>query len=470
MKKISDVIDCGYNFFISGVCDDSRKVKPGYLFVATKGFNVDHFDYISDAIEKGAVCVVADRNCSCLVPLVVVENINDVYVDICSKFFDVEPDEFKFIGITGTDGKTTTATIVSQLLNSVVKCAYLGTNGLMIGNKKYPTNNTTPCVAELFDSLSVVKNDNCKELVMEVSSEALLHNRVNNFSFDIVGFTNITEEHLNIHGSIENYVYSKLELLELVKRDGVVIINGDDENCRKIDVANMYTFGFDSVNDFVIYDVKEMSKYVEFSLRYDEHIFKITSPFLGKYNVYNVAMAFVICLFKGVDSNLLISAIKDLAVVEGRGEVLEFGQEYEIILDYAHTFNGIKNILERVSGYKKVIVVTGAAGGRDKGKRPKIGKLILDNADVCIFTMDDPRDELVDDIIDQLVSLSDKEYMRIGDRKEAIFKALSIADKDSVVLILGKGRDNYMAIGDSKVNYCDYDVICEYFNSINKEV
>ena len=305
---------------------------------------------------------------------------------------------------------------------------------------------------------------------MEVSSEALLHDRVNRFLFDIVGFTNITEDHLNIHGNIENYISSKFKLLNLLKPDGVVVVNGDDDICRNIDMSNVYTFGFNSVNDFVIFDVKEQSCYVEFSIGYKDSIFKIVSPFLGKYNIYNVTMAFVICFLKGVDSEFLISSIKNLSSISGRGEMLDFGQDYDIILDYAHTFNGIKNILDRVSNYKNIIVVTGAAGGRDKEKRPKIGKLILDNSNICIFTMDDPRYEDVDDIIDQIVSFTDKKYMRIIDRRKAIFKALSLASSNSVVLILGKGRDDYMVVGDTKEKYCDYDVIFEYFNSVYKDV
>lgn len=467
MKKISDLIECDYDFYVSGVCDDSRNVKEGYLFVATKGFNVDHFDYIKDAIINGAACVVTDREVLCDVPLIVVDNINDFYFDICSKFYDVSANYFNLIGITGTDGKTTTATIINRLINQVNSCAYLGTNGLDINNKSYPTNNTTPCVSELFESLSLIKMEDCKEIVMEVSSEALLHNRLKDFRFDIVGFTNITEDHLNIHKSVENYINSKLKILDLVRDDSIVVVNGDDEVCKKIDKGNVYTFGFDSVNDFVIYDVNTLSKSVEFSLKYNDSIYKITSPFLGNYNIYNVTMAFVICLLKGIDSNILIQGIKEMSSINGRGEFLSFGQDCDIILDYAHTFNGIKNILERVSDYKNIIVVTGAAGGREKEKRSKIGKLLLEKADVCIFTMDDPRYENVDEIIDQMVMDSKKDYIRIVDRKEAIYKALSLASCDSVVLILGKGRDNYMAIGDRKEKYCDYDVLLEYFNVHN---
>ena len=190
----------------------------------------------------------------------------------------------------------------------------------------------------------------------------------------------------------------------------------------------------------------------------------ICSPLLGKYNVYNVAMAFAVCLLKGLNAKLLIDGISKLSTVNGRREYFNFGQNFDIILDYAHTFNGIKSILESVSKYKRIITVTGAAGGREVEKRPKIGKLVLEKSDIAIFTMDDPRYESVDKIIDDMVGDLKKDYFRIVNREEAIYKAFELAREGDVVLILGKGRDNYMAIEDRKEKYSDYDVINKYFN------
>ena len=458
--KICDLIECSYDFEVVGISDDSRDIKEGYVFVATKGFNVDHFDYINDAINNGAIFVVCDREVNINVPYVVVENINDYYVELCSKFYDVHPDEFNLIGITGTDGKTTTSTIIYQLMNGM---ACIGTNGVIINDEYFDTHNTTPCVSELYNSLSLIKKSNCKDIVMEVSSESLLHKRLKTFKYDVICFTNITEDHLNVHKTIEKYRECKLSLFDYLKEDGFAVINGDDENCKVIDGNNVYRIGFETDNDFVISDVKETSKFVKFLLVEKDKKYIIKSPLLGKYNIYNVAMAFVVCLLKGINSEELIKNIARLKPINGRREYLEFGQDYDIILDYAHTFNGIKCILESVSNYKKIITVTGAAGGREKEKRSKIGKLVLEKSDVSIFTMDDPRYESVDEIIDQMVGDTDKDYLRIIDRKKAISKAFEIADKDSVVLILGKGRDNYMAIEDRKEKYSDYETIKEYF-------
>lgn len=457
--QLNQLINTNYDMEIKGITDDSRLVKKGFLFVATKGYNVDHYDYINNAIENGCSFVIVDREIAISFPHLVVENINSLYRELCKKYYNVSSLDFSLIGITGTDGKTTTTTIVSQIIDDM---AYLGTNGLCVNKKEFKTNNTTPCVSELYNDLHIIKQNNCKNIVMEVSSEALLHDRVADFLFDIVGFTNITGDHLNIHKTFENYVDCKMKLLNLVKEDGFVVVNGDDQILKTIHCNHLVTFGFDKNNDYVIDDVSYHKRYSEFSLKYNQKTIKIQCPFVGEYNIYNVTMAYIIGLLYGVEESLLLSRISKLKPVKGRGELLDFGQDYTIVLDYAHTTNGILKILETYKDYDKVITVTGCAGGREKEKRSIIGDIVITNSDIAIFTMDDPRYEDVDRIIDDMVG-NHKDYVRIPNRVEAIHYALSIATSDSVVLILGKGRDDYMAIEDKKVPYNDYNVIADYF-------
>ena len=460
MKKINELISCDYDFDIYGITDDSRSVKKGYLFITTKGYNVDHYDYIDDAIKNGCVLIISDRKINREFPHIIVDkNLNELFICLCEKFYDVDYEKIKTIGITGTDGKTTTSTIVKRI---ICDCSYMGTNGLEIFDRVYKTNNTTPVVNELYKNISMIINSNCKNLVMEVSSEALLHNRVNNFKYDIVGITNITGDHLNIHNSMKDYINCKLKILSLVKNSGYVVINGDDLNLKNIKGSNIIKFGFDDCNDYKIINVKYLNEYTIIKFCYEDNIFKIYSPFKGKFNVYNVLMAYIICSLFGIDSNVIINKIKTLDYVSGRSEILNFGQNFEIVLDYAHTINGIKNIISSFNNYKRKIVVTGCAGGREKEKRSIIGKFIIDNCDIAIFTMDDPRFENVNEIIDQMVG-NNENYIRIIDRSKAIKYALSIALKGDVVLILGKGRDNYMAIKDKKINYSDYNVIKSFF-------
>ena len=243
--KLRELIDYDLDIDIKGIVDDSRLVKKDYIFAATKGFNVDHYDHIKDAIDNGAVFIVADREININIPHIIVDNIDEYYKKLCLRFYDIDLNDFSFIGITGTDGKTTTATIINRLISN---SAYIGTNGLTINGETISTSNTTPCISELYSDLRKVKDAGIKTVVMEVSSEALLHDRVDNIKFDIIGFTNITGDHLNVHGSFENYKKCKMKLLDLIKDNSYVVINDDDVNLQNIKCQNMYSFGKKNVN------------------------------------------------------------------------------------------------------------------------------------------------------------------------------------------------------------------------------
>lgn len=459
MKKLKDIISTNLDIDVFGIVDDSRLIKDNYIFVTTKGYNVDHYDYVEDAISKGCCFIVTDREIKNDFPHLVVDNIEDTYHEMCKKFYDINLDDFYLIGITGTDGKTTTATIVRNIIGN---CAYIGTNGLIINEKTYTLSNTTPCVSELYWCFSMIKNSNISTVVMEVSSEALLHRRVDYLLFDIVAFTNITGDHYNVHKNFNNYLSSKLHLLDLVKDNGVVVVNSDDSNLCKINCQNMYTFGKNLSNDCVINTYNTVNNYTFISINYGGKEYVINSPLFGEYNVYNVVEAFLICKTFGIDDEIICLRIKELLPISGRGERLDFSQDYTIVLDYAHTINGIRSILNAYKNYPNIITVTGCAGGRDKSKRSIIGDMVIRHSTLAIFTMDDPRDEDVNKIIDEMVG-DNTNYVRIVDRCSAIHYALSQATKDSVVLILGKGRDNYMAIEDRKDKYSDYESIKSYF-------
>lgn len=468
MKRLNEIIECKYDVPIKGIKTDSRKIQEGDLFVAIKGFNVDHHLYINDAIDNGAVAVIGSSDIKDItVPYIKVDDTNKILGGLLSKFYDNLEEKFKFIGITGTDGKTTTAVIASQILD----CCYIGTNGVCYKNYKWSTSNTTPDICELYEILDKLHNLGCELVVMEVSSEALLHGRVDNLKFEIVCLTNIFEDHLDVHKSINNYIESKKKLFSLVLKDGFSILNRDDSNYFNVKnccINNVYSYGEDTSASFKIKNIDCQRNLTDFDVEFLGNCYHVSSKLIGKYNVYNLTLAFAIAYFRGVDPSRIISKIKDIDLVMGRGERLDFGQDYTIILDYAHTYNGIYNIISNLKqfNYNRIIVVTGAAGGREKEKRRKVGKLLLEEAYYVIFTMDDPRYEEVDSIIDDLVSDTKlTNYERIIDRKSAILKAFSMALGDDLVLILGKGRDNYMAVLDKKVKYCDYDVISNYFIS-----
>lgn len=462
MKKLSQLIDCNYDIDILGISTDSRNIEPGFLFVATKGFNVDHYDYIGDAINHGAVAVIAAKDGVFSVPVFVVSDVDKELVLICEKFYDVTSHDFNFIGITGTDGKTTTATITRNLLNLYIPTAYLGTNGLFCGEDVYSTNNTTPCIEELYYYFSIVKKHHCKVIVMEVSSEALLHHRVDSILFDVIGFTNITEDHLNVHKTVENYRNCKFRLSTLCKKDALIFVNGDDMNCQLLNANCKVSYGVNKTNDCVISDVNICKESTDFTVLYHGQKYYIQSPFIGLYNVYNVVLAWLL-VSTFFPSEQLIYDISNLAQVAGRGEFFFDRRGFTVLLDYAHTEYGIFCLLSSLSSYSRIIVVTGAAGGREKEKRSRIGDILFEYADYIVFTSDDPRYEDPEDIYKQMLgSHIENKYEFIKDRKKAISYAFSLALPLDIIAIIGKGRDNYMAIFDKRIPYSDYDVIMQY--------
>ena len=465
MKKLNEIIDTKYNVLIKDIKIDSRDVEKDDLFIAIKGFNVDHNNYIEDAIKRGCSAVITDIDYKSTIPIIKVKDINKTLHDICKKMYNFD-DNINFIGVTGTDGKTSTATIIKEILNNYKNTAYIGTNGIDVNNKSIKTNNTTPTTPYLYKYIELIKKENVSTISMEVSSEALLHGRVDGINYKYAVFTNIKEDHLNIHKTMDNYIKSKMKLVDLVKDDGYIIVNGDDSNLKEIKDKRKITFGKNKNNNFIINDIVIKKDNVFFKIKHKNNIYEIKTKLVGEYNIYNITAAFIICYLEGISVDNIINSIKKINYIKGRGEKLDYGQDYRIILDYAHTLNGIKSI---VSTYKKlysnIIVVTGAAGGREKEKRKLIGKYLLDNVNLVIFTMDDPRYENVDSIIDDMISCTKKDnYMRINDRKMAITYTLNKAKKGDLILILGKGRDEYMAIEDKKIYYSDYEEIKKYFH------
>ncbi len=470
MKRLSEFIDCPYDVMIHNIKSDSRNVKSGDLFVAVKGYHIDHTAYISDAISRGAVAVVTESDMEASVPVIRVSDVNQAYLDICAKFYNQREWNMDLIGVTGTDGKTTTATIIQELLDHFRSCCYIGTNGIYFKEEHYVSSNTTPLTETLYSYLDFFHREKCQMVSLEVSSEALLHNRVDDLKFRYAILTNISEDHLDFHKTIENYVAAKAKLFSLLRKDGYAILNIDDghyeEICRFVD-NKIITYGMSDKALFQIRNVKFQPKLMTFEIVYNGETFSISSPIIGIYNAYNLCAAFIICYLEKCDLKQVVGSIKILPAISGRGEFLDFGQNYSIVLDYAHTTNGIKNILETLQQmeHQRIITVVGSAGGREREKRASMGKVALEKSDFVIFTMDDPREERVSDIIDDLVSsTNDVHYARVEDRKDAIYKALSMAKDGDIVAILGKGRDSYMAVGDKKVPYCDYSVIDGYFN------
>ena len=468
MKKLSELY-AGYpDIMINDIKINSKDVRENDLFVCIKGVTTDRHDYVYEAIKNGAVAIVASKPIDVTVPVINVLDTNKELVNVCRKFYDFKEDSLDIIGITGTNGKTTVASIIKDLIGD--NCGYMGTNGIICKDFNRKIRNTTPDADRLYKYFKMFLDAGCKYLAMEASSEAFFRNRLDSLMFKVGIITNITEDHLNVHGTIENYVASKQEIINHIKEDGVLILNKDDKyylDTLEKASCKVLTFGKKEA-DLEIVKIKEFINKTEITIKYQDTLYDIKSPLLGEFNAYNLCAAILSLLTMDFSMEDILSRIENIIVPKGRMEFLKYRDDYNIIIDYAHTPDAFKNIYEFLNKVKtgKIITVTGSAGGREHEKRKEMGRLVLDNSDYCIFTMDDPRNEDVNEIIDELVGNSKKtNYERIIDRKEAIKKALDMATKDDIILIAGKGDDDYMAIKDEYLPYKDEDVVISYFQS-----
>lgn len=462
MKKLSELYPGYSNILINDIKINSKEVTKNDLFVCTKGITKDRNDYIDEAINNGAVAIVTNKNINTSVPVIYVNNPNLELANLCSKFYDHPELKLDLIGVTGTNGKTTVAEIIKDIIGN--ECGYLGTNGIISSMFNEKIRNTTPDSDRLFKYFDMFLKAGCNYISMEASSEALLHNRLNKIMFKVGIITNITEDHLNVHKTIKSYVSCKQKIIKHIKKDGVLILNTDDKYYKETrNKANCKILTYGKDGDLQIIDFKEYIDKTDITFKYQNKLYKITTKLLGEFNVYNLCAAILALISIGYDINDIIKRLPLIKTPSGRMEVFK-NKNYYLILDYAHTEDAFKEIYSFLNKVKhgRIITVTGSAGGREHEKRSLMGKIVLDNSDYCIFTMDDPRNEDVNSIIDDLVSKTNKtNYERIIDRHLAIKKAISMAKDNDIILIAGKGDDNYMAIGDDYLQYSDKVVINE---------
>lgn len=466
IKKLSELYPVyqGKEVEIKGIKINSKQVEPGDLFVCTKGVTTDRHDFIDDAIKHGASAVVISKEMKeKSVPLIKVDNTNEELPRLCRKFYDHPEEKLKLISVGGTDGKTTTSTIIQALLTDEV-CGYIGTNGRRCSKFDKDTDNTTPDSDKLYAYFDEFLRAGCKMVVMETSSEAFFRHRLDGLFFDCGAITNITSEHLNIHGSFENYLDCKCQQFRQIKDGGISVLNFDDahfEEVKKNVKGTLYTYGKDKSCTLWIKEYQIHPKYTEITYVYEQKEEKIKSPLLGEFNVYNLAAGILIALSLGVDFDTIKERIANIKV-SGRLEVLpDMGQKFDVMIDYAHTPNGILNLLTFIHtlDIRRSIVVIGQAGERDYLKRPVVGKVVCDNASYAIFCYEDPRSEDPKDIIDMMTrDVHDKnKYEIVIDRSQAIKRAINIAEEKDMVLILGKGNETYEKLRDGTIYFNDIE-------------
>lgn len=446
---------------------NSKLVKKNDIFICTHDEYLNRHIYIDDALIKKPSAIIIDEEVDkkIKVPVIRVNDTNDTLFQIAHDYYGKPLEKIKLIGITGTDGKTTTATMVKDLLSFFTKAAYLGTNGFCYDNVSLNTTNTTPGIAEIIKYASIALENNCKYLIMEVSSEGLLHNRCQNLLFDQTILTNVTKDHLNIHKDFNNYLNSKLKLFDQLRDNGTNVINIDDNSYslfKKRNNAKTISYGKNNDAMFRFDNIKEYLGYTTFDLIVKDDLYHIKSPFCGEFNVYNLVCALAVISNLGFSLDDVMDKIMVLKPIKGRMNFIDSRKGFKIVLDYAHTTKATLEVLTYINKVKtgKIITVVGCAGDRYKDKREEIGKIVADYSDIAIFTMDDPRNEKIENIFsDMEKNIRQNNVIKIKNRKKAIKKAINLATNNDILLILGKGTDSYMAVKNKYKKYNDLDVI-----------
>ena len=444
---------------------DSRKVKPGQIFVALKGHTVDGHDYIPDAIKNGASKIVAEKEVECSVPLEIVPNTEDYLKEALKKEYASKINELKIIGITGTNGKTTTAYLTYQLLNDLgEKAAYIGTIGFKVLNEEIETENTTPDILTIYTLLLHSLEIGCKTVVMEISSHALSYERIYGLHIDIAAFTNLTEDHLDYHKTMENYLKAKLKIIEYMNSNSKLIVNSDDEASKSF--VNKFGTGIklgynNKEYDYNIIkaDINPAETTIKFTNNNKEY--SVTTNLTSKFNVYNYITALAILHEYGYSIDEIIAKTKDIKAPKGRCETHKINNGYAVI-DYAHTPDAVEKVITAYNELKKgkVITIVGCGGDRDPIKRPIMGNIATSLSDYTILTSDNPRTEdpvkIMDDILKGVESTN---YEVELDRKTAIKKGIEMLKPEDILLILGKGHEDYQIIGHTKIHLDDAEEV-----------
>ena len=445
---------------------DSRKIRPGQIFVAIKGNTVDGHDYINEAIQNGAMKIIAEHKVECSVSIEIVKNSFKYLQDKLVMEYSSNLENLKIIGVTGTNGKTTTCFLTYQLLKSLgVKVAYMGTIGFYYEDMQIELPNTTPEILTIYKLLSESLEKGCTTVVMEVSSHSIDLERIAGLKFQIGGFTNLTEDHLDYHKTMTRYGNVKLKLLNYMKNDGTFIVNHDDKTSEKFikKYANTKTIGIGE-NSYQILDFNISPDHTNISFQVQNQNYEVVTNLTSKFNVYNYMLTLAICHQYGFDIPSIIEKTKEIYPPKGRCETYPVKKGYAVV-DYAHTPDAVEKVIDsyRELAKKRIITLVGCGGDRDPKKRPIMGNIAVIKSDYVIFTSDNPRTEDPEKIMNDIISgVKTDNYEIILDRKKAIKKALDLLKEDDIALILGKGHEDYQILGHEKVHFDDAEEILKY--------
>ncbi|MEW6680160.1 MAG: UDP-N-acetylmuramoyl-L-alanyl-D-glutamate--2,6-diaminopimelate ligase [bacterium] len=448
---------------IKGITDNHKDIENGFLFVAISGEKFNGHSFIQSAIENGAACFVVEER-KYIIPdktFILVPSSRRALSQLASVFFENPASSLNIIAITGTNGKTTIAFLIEEIFRKALfPIARFSTIGHRIGDEDISTSFTTPQPLEMHRLFLKAKNKGIKFVVMEVSSHALSLNRVFGIRFSCAIFTNLSEDHLDFHKTIDDYLLSKRRLFLSLDKEAKALVNIDSPSYSKITEgirARVITYGIEKDADVKASDIEDSKDGTSFSIGKE----RIKTHLYGRYNIYNCLSAISCAINYGISFEVIKDALFDFKPPSGRFEII--WKNPIVVIDYAHTPDALSSVLNAAWGFKpkRVILVFGCGGNREKEKRPIMGSIADELASLTIVTSDNPRDEDPEIIIDEIEKGMKKPHLRIADRKEAIKKAIESANSDDLVLLSGKGHEDYQIIKDKRLPFNDKEVAWE---------
>ncbi|MHB1000957.1 MAG: UDP-N-acetylmuramoyl-L-alanyl-D-glutamate--2,6-diaminopimelate ligase [Armatimonadota bacterium] len=480
IESINETINGTHDPEISAITYDSRKVVPGALFVCIRGDNFDGHKFIGDAVTNGADAIIADDVTAIDIlksnfPVVIVPDTRVALPILANQFFDYPSRKLKLVGVTGTKGKTT----ITYLLDAIFKQAgfgsgVIGTMGTRINGKPVPSNRTTPESVDLQELFSRMISDGVSAVAMEVSSHALIKHRTEGTEFDVAVYTNLTHEHLDFHNTLDEYFDAKMILFKEYPPKSAkkfsAVVNIDDprgEMVCSLTEGSAITYGINNSADISASNIIANAGGVSFDVTYWQGEFHVNMNLGGMFNVYNSLAAIGASIALGIGTDDIKAGLESIASVDGRFEAVKCGQDFDVIVDYAHTPDSLDNVLKSAKEISTghLIVVFGCGGNRDRTKRPVMGRIAGDMADICIVTSDNPRKEDPDSIIAEImagVELCKGSIIEtVTDRRDAIRRAIDLAETGDMVVIAGKGHETYQEFADHTIHFDDREVVRE---------
>ena len=444
---------------------DSRRVKKGDIFVALDGINSNGSCYIQNAIENGASKIICKEG-NYSVETINVDNPKEYLTKYLEDNYNKYLDEITLIGMTGTNGKTTTAYLTYELLNSMgYKAAYLGTLGFFLDNEYIELVNTSPDTCLLYELFMNAYDKGCKYIITEVSSQGLSYNRFDGLRFDYALFTNLTEDHLDYHKTMDNYAKAKQKLFKKLKDTGIGIVNNDDKYKDYFKCKNMVTYGFEEA-DYKVVNYKLSVNHTEVEIIHNNEKFKFKYPLIGKYNIYNVLAMLSLLIEMGIKLEKI--NLEKLKTPNGRMDMIKY-KNNTIIIDYAHTADAMDNVYKTVKPLckGKIITVFGCTGSREREKRPIMMNLALLNSAYVFVTSDDLHEETFEEIVaDMLKGIKSDKYKLEENRGKAIRKAIEMLNENDMLLILGKGHEEYIIVKNDRIPFNDKKTVLKILDEL----